>query len=365
MAAQETLTIALNKIDVALLSVDARDSSSSDFQDQTIQLVTSQLSRLGGQADVGVLDGVVTASWRPSCPWAEQLERLVDIVNKGERAEAMLLSLLLLSSHPDEPVLHYNLGMALSDAGHHDEAENHLRLLLKKEPRHANGHVALGVLLVRQRRTREAVDELRRAIDLNPKSPWAYRNLGAALMQLGDESAAVTAFESAIQFGPTDPMAWCGLAEAYRMAGREQEADAAYQRAIDLDEFGGIGERARSGRHGLAEQFFRSACGDIERPDAVMYLVGALERFDRMTPEQVQQVGFEIAMLGTKGIDINNPDHKYYLRSLSGEFTGLHLVSLMYAAFQQISPGQALGFDLAREYDTARELHNVGLGKAS
>ena len=361
MAAQETLTIALNKIDVSLLPAGSGDPSSSDFQNKVIYLVTSQLVRLGGTADATVYDGVVTVSWRATGSWGEQLVRLVDIFNRGERGEAILLSRLLLSGHPGEPVILYNLGMALSDAGHLDEAEHHLRLLLKSASNHTNGHVALGVLLVRQRRTQEAVDELRRAVDLDSKNPWAYRNLGVALMQLGDLPAGVAAFESATQFGPTDPMAWFGLAEAFRIAGREKDADAAYRRVIDLDEFGDIGERARSEISRLAEQSFRSVGEDIqlERMDAVTYLVGALERFDRMTPEQVQQVGFEIAMLGTKGIDVNNPDQKYRLRSLSGEFTGLHLVSLMYAAFQQIGPGQDVGFDLSREYDVARQLHDA------
>ena len=91
-----------------------------------------------------------------------------------------------------------------------------------------------------------------------------------------------------------------------------------------------------------------------------MYCLGALERFEKMTPEEVQRIGFEIAMLGKSGLDVNNPAPSYRLRTLPGEFSGLHLVSLMYVAFQQIAPGQDVGFDLATEYEMALALRRKG-----
>jgi len=36
-------------------------------------------------------------------------------------------------------------------------------------------------------------------------------------------------------------------------------------------------------------------------PDAVMYCLSALERFEKLTTQQVQDVGFEIAILGMRG----------------------------------------------------------------
>jgi hypothetical protein len=41
--------------------------------------------------------------------------------------------------------------------------------------------------------------------------------------------------------------------------------------------------------------------------DAVIYYVGALEKFANMSPTEVLKIGFEIAILRTKGIDVNNP----------------------------------------------------------
>jgi hypothetical protein len=80
----------------------------------------------------------------------------------------------------------------------------------------------------------------------------------------------------------------------------------------------------------------------------VTYLLGALERFDTLSPQEVQKIGFEIAALGMSEIDPNDPAQKYALRSLPGNYSGLHLLCLMYAAFKRVAPGHDVGFDLTR-----------------
>ena len=75
-----------------------------------------------------------------------------------------------------------------------------------------------------------------------------------------------------------------------------------------------------------------------------------------MPSEKVQAIGFEIAILGQNGLDINNPDAKYTLKELPGEFTGLKLAAFMYVAFQQIAPETDVGIDFSTEYEAARGL---------
>ncbi len=48
---------------------------------------------------------------------------------------------------------------------------------------------------------------------------------------------------------------------------------------------------------------------------------------------------------------------KYQLKSLPGNFSGLHLVCLMYVAFKSIAPDTDVGFDLSKEYAAAQALH--------
>ena len=91
--------------------------------------------------------------------------------------------------------------------------------------------------------------------------------------------------------------------------------------------------------------------------DAVMYCLGALEKFDGMAPTDVQKVAHEIALLAMNGIEVNDPDSRYGLKSLPGEFSGLQVVCIEYVAFKQVAPQLDIAFDLRREYDMAQALH--------
>jgi hypothetical protein len=51
--------------------------------------------------------------------------------------------------------------------------------------------------------------------------------------------------------------------------------------------------------------------------------------------------------------DVHARDVEHRLRSLSGEYSALNVVAIMFAAFQQFAPGTDLGIDLAREYEMA------------
>ena len=75
-----------------------------------------------------------------------------------------------------------------------------------------------------------------------------------------------------------------------------------------------------------------------------------------MTTADVQKIGIEIAMLGRKGLDVNDVDTKHPLKSLPGTYTSLQLVSIMYVAFHIIAPGADIGFDLSRELEVAKSL---------
>ena len=90
--------------------------------------------------------------------------------------------------------------------------------------------------------------------------------------------------------------------------------------------------------------------------DAVIYLVGAMDKFEGMPRQELQKIGVEIAMLGAEGFDVNDSSEKYQLRSLPGRFSGLHMVCLMYAAFEIINPTADIGFDLANEYAAAEQM---------
>lgn len=92
--------------------------------------------------------------------------------------------------------------------------------------------------------------------------------------------------------------------------------------------------------------------GDV-RPDVVQYMRDALERFKSMEVTQIHNLALELSVLGNNGLNINDPARKYPLQAWPGEYTGLHLISIMYAAFQQFAPDTDIGIDLSKEYRSA------------
>ncbi|MDX9735614.1 MAG: hypothetical protein RBU36_15890 [Thermoanaerobaculia bacterium] len=57
-----------------------------------------------------------------------------------------------------------------------------------------------------------------------------------------------------------------------------------------------------------------------------------------------------------KGFDVNDPAQKYSLRSLPGEYSGLHLVCILDVGMKLVDPTADTGFDLSKEYEEAKAL---------
>jgi hypothetical protein len=91
--------------------------------------------------------------------------------------------------------------------------------------------------------------------------------------------------------------------------------------------------------------------------DAMFYCLGALNYFNGKTVQEIQKVAFEIGIKGQSGLDVNNPDTKYTLNTMKGEFTGLQLVCYMFVGFKSFAPEQDVGMDFSEEYRMAQEFY--------
>ena len=93
---------------------------------------------------------------------------------------------------------------------------------------------------------------------------------------------------------------------------------------------------------------------------STMYIVAAMERFEKLPKEQVQHIAFEIGMLGMSGLDYASPEKKYQLNALPGEkFSGLELMALMHTGFRQVVPEQDPGMGLDDAYEMAQSLYSA------
>lgn len=90
----------------------------------------------------------------------------------------------------------------------------------------------------------------------------------------------------------------------------------------------------------------------------VMYMVDALQYFDKLSKEQVRNVALEIAMLGMQGISPEKQGYK--LNGVSGKtFSGYHLLAYYYVSWAIAIPEMLQGLQLPydQEYEMAQSMH--------
>ena len=352
-------TIAFDDFDASLLPTDSRTPGSEQFVAAISELVTREFGCHGGWAKIVAEANTrrLTVTWGAGDKGYDPLASAVGRLKRGDYATAIPALELLRHHHPDNVAVHYNLGMALSDQGNLARAISVLRKAVALDPEDGDVRVALGVALARHGHIDDAVEELLEAIAFAPTNPWAYRNLGGILLREGKAAEAEPHLRRAVELNPDDPAARSGLGKCLIELDRVDDADEHLIEAIRLDPHGRAGDAAKEDRSRIAQINFRKRMPGGVRPDAVMYCLGAVKRFEKMTTQQVQGVGFEIAILGMQGINPADSEKQYTLKSLPGQFSGLQLLCTMYVAFKRFAPDKDTGFDVSREYSVALSMH--------
>ena len=137
--------IAPEDFDAGLLPEPARQTGSPGFKDQVRRFFERNLDAFAGWHDISVEDDKIRVSWKASPDKADALSEIIKKLRDGEYQEGIQLLRFLLPSREKDAAVHYNLGMALSDTGGLDEAEEHLRKAVEIDPDFTEAKVALGV----------------------------------------------------------------------------------------------------------------------------------------------------------------------------------------------------------------------------
>jgi len=72
-----------------------------------------------------------------------------------------------------------------------------------------------------------------------------------------------------------------------------------------------------------------------------------------VAPVKRPEIALKTATLGRTGLDINDPDSKYNLKTLPGTYSGLNLLAIVFAAFHQMDPTMETGADFRAGYAAA------------
>ncbi|MEO6026779.1 MAG: tetratricopeptide repeat protein [Candidatus Binatia bacterium] len=138
---------------------------------------------------------------------------------------------------PDDPMAHYNLGVALLDAGRPPaETLPSFEEALRLDPDYPSALDNLGMALNKLDRSEEARRHLERALVLDPDDVVALNNLGIALTRTGHAEQALAPLSRALELQPDQPKVkvHVNLANALLALGRVDDAIGHLERAVAL-----------------------------------------------------------------------------------------------------------------------------------
>jgi tetratricopeptide (TPR) repeat protein len=283
----------------------------------------------------------------------------LDALQRGIYSKGKAIFEGLYAQYPTNSIVLYNLGMVYSDEGNLANAIDLLSNLTRIKPEYVHGWVALAVAYMRNNQVEEANQAAQTAVKLSPNDPYALRTAGS-IASILDVSDASSLLENAVRAAPKDPIALLALAEnllaTHKDDAIKKRVSALLTQVVDVAPGTKAAERAEEILRDIAYKKFRQT-GSLN-PQAVDYCLKTLEKFKGMSYQEVAGVALETAALGQSGLDVNNPNKTYQLRSIPGDYTGLNVVCIMYAALQQVAPGQDVGFDIQAEYEEALILFN-------
>ena len=349
--------IPLHRFDVNLHPPDARQFGTEPFQTAVILHFATEYAAQGQTAMVTIDDKDITVMAFPA--EASALDFVLPMLKAGKIAEAVPYLESLTKSAPANADVLYNLGISYSELGQFDEAIIRLKRAVQLNPGHAHAWVGIGNAYHRMRKPDQALEAFEKAAEADPNDGYTRRNLGGMLVMFKRASEAVAHLRKALAMMPDDPQSIFGLATALEAIGTAEadlEADGLYKRFIAEHPSSPMVEQAEKSRTALAHKQLKSSSTDGFRRDVMLFIAGALQTFKKVGPKKRKAIATEIALLGRSGLDINDPTPRYKLKSLPGEFTGLHLLAIMYTAFRQIDRTMDAGVDFGAEYEAAVQM---------
>ena len=355
MSQEFSFKLEFEDFDVSLLGTERPAVWSDEFKSLIADFFVQQFAGFGGNARVIMDDEhrVVEVRWTQDKTWKDPQQKAIDLLNSGHFKQALSILTTLFHKDPTDVETLYRLGLAYSELGQYQPAIEFLEKAVQRAPENVHATVGLGVAEIAAGNLLIAEAWLKRAIHLDPNNRWALSNLVRAMMKRRRFEESLPFIGRCLSVAPDEIAMMIAYGDGLIETGRSSEADAHYRAAIETGGPEHLIDLAKARLTEKSEKPFRNS-GDVH-PDAVEYIKDALKRFQSMDVTQLRSLSFELAMIGNRGLNINDPKRKHQLQTWPGDYTGLQLISFTYAAFQQFAPSTDVGIDLSREYQIATQ----------
>jgi len=157
-----------------------------------------------------------------------------DLLSQGNSAEAVKVLTEAMQMNSQDEDVHYNLAVALVQAGKPQDAVLQYEEALKIMPNYVEAHNNLGNLLLKLGRTDEGIKHFEEAIKIMPDYASAHNNLGNALQKMGQPSNALPHFLQAAKANTNYWQAHFNAGSCYMTLGRPNEARTEFETVLRL-----------------------------------------------------------------------------------------------------------------------------------
>ncbi len=343
----------LAEFDLSLLPVDAEMLKSDEaMMRSTLQEHLREVfERLPGELRITHHENHISVTWLPETSQAMDsvMDLVLGLIRRQAFGQAETILRTLLPRYPDDRRVLFNLGILLCEQGRLQEAREVLKRLTRAAPDFAEGWNALGVVLSREGKRKDASSAFRRSLGLDPENGHTLRNLGA-LMGGKDPQEALPYLKRAAKLLPSDQSAQYMYGKCLMDIGSPADSETVLKKAIALNEYSEIADLCREARIKIARRNLKAAVPRGLRIDVIVYCLAALETFKAVGRERTRAVAYEIASLGSGGLNIKDRTSRFRLLSLPGEFSALQLIVYMYVGLKKVAPRTDAGIDFSKEY---------------
>jgi Tfp pilus assembly protein PilF len=121
---------------------------------------------------------------------------------------------------PNKSRPHIGLGLAMTNAGHIEEAIGEFKKAIQLDPEDGRAYLNLGYIYFRQGKLREAAQAFKKAMTISPRLlPECHNNLGMAHLRQGRIQEAIKEFQNALEIRPLYSSPYFNLAGIYDKQG--------------------------------------------------------------------------------------------------------------------------------------------------